>query len=526
MNRRRFLAAIAATTGATALSAARPARRNSSIPIGQSTDQFDRVLDMVDDMGCDASGSEPCDAALSAAADDGHLLVFPEGAYRFDSPAALLGLTDFGVVGRGDATFVAPPDHSGPWLTIDRGRGLLFENIRVDVTAGNTAPTIQLGVTDGLVVRDVEVVGRGTRAASRSEDGGANPPVGNALNPVVRSPDGEGVVERFVARRGGHIGAYNGGRGRVGIFVGRSHRGRLRLVDCRLEEFPNNGVYASRTPGTVQVEGGTFANNDISQVRLGSDGSYVDGATIVVDPASASPPTRPGAYLNPRGIQLGGGPLAVGGAEVRGSSVVVRTDAQTAGIDVSPSGGRFTVRETEIFVRSGPSSGIVAKSPTGGSHPPPPKPHHGLVEDVAISGPTGWGHALQLIDRPGSELRDVTITHVRGERGGVRLIRSPGTHLDRCAIGTSGYPVTVLTSPAPTAPNCLLTVSEPRRLETTGAVSRSTVTLASESGQKSTDYCVRLPREAAVDAGTEVAFALTGIEHGDLVGAILNARSG
>lgn len=121
---------------------------------------------MVDDLGCDVSGSAPCDAALSAAAGDGRHLVFPEGTYLFESAVQLLDLTYFGMAGRGDVTFVAPPNHNCPWLTIDGGRGLLFENVDLDVTAGNAAPTLQLGAVDGLVVRDVEVVGRGTRTAS------------------------------------------------------------------------------------------------------------------------------------------------------------------------------------------------------------------------------------------------------------------------------------------------------------------------------------------------------------------------
>lgn len=350
--------------------------------------------------------------------------------------------------------------------------------------------------------------------------------MGNALYPVVRSPNGRGLVEGFVARRGGHVGAYNGGRGRVGIFVGRSHRGRLRLVDFRLEEFPNNGVYASRTPGTVQIEGGTFANNDISQVRLGSAGSYVDGASVVVDSASASPPTRPRTYLNPRGIRLGGGPLEVGGGEVRGSSVVIRTDQQTAGIAIASSGGHYSVRGTDIFIRSGGDAGLVAKSPTGGPHPPPPKPHHVVVEGVTITGPFGTGNAVRLADRPGSVLRYVTVTHVRGDRDGVKLIGSPGTLLAQCAIGSSGYPVVVATSQRALVANCLVSVRRPRRLESTQAVARPTETLARESRRVPAEYCVRLSEKDAVQAASQVTFALTGIEDGDLVGPILGTQSG
>lgn len=515
---------MAAVAGSTLLSSQGIKPRELGGDGAQLSQGFGQVVDMVDDHGCDSTGSDPCDESLVDAAADDTLLIFPEGTYRFDETNTLLGVNNFGIMGRGETTFVAPAGHNGSWFTIDRGRNLLFQNIDLDVTARNTAPTLQLGVTEGLLVRDVEIIGRGTWTEQGSDGGGSNPAVGNGFLPIVRSPKGHGTVERFVARQGGKIGRYNAGRGRVGIFVGKSHKGNLRLVDCHLSEFPNNGIYASRTTGTVQIDGGIFHNNDISQVRLGSRGSRLSGGLVVVEPEKVPPPNQPGDFLNPRGVRIGGGPLSVGGARIRDSTIEMRRAKGAPAISVAQSGGRFYIQNSEIRIRLGRGAGIIAKAPTGGSHPPPPAPHWGRIDNVSIKGRATAGQAILVIDRPGTVIRNVTISHRRGERNGIRLVRSPGSVMARCAIRASKYPVVLTAASKQVGSDCLVRIDRPRRIETTGPVTGSLVQLARQAPGAVPSYCVKTPPGKSITEGTELVFAVTDIQDGRLLGTIIGER--
>jgi len=95
---------------------------------------------------------------------------------------------------------------------------------------------------------------------------------------------------------------------RSGVFVNRRHEGQFYMINCHIEGFADNGVYAS-TPGKesnagggeVHIVGGLYRNNNISNVRVGSSGSSVIGVVSVhVRP---SPPNAEGAR-NQRGIRI------------------------------------------------------------------------------------------------------------------------------------------------------------------------------------------------------------------------------
>jgi hypothetical protein len=487
-------------------------------PVADRTEElaarFATVVDATS-AGCDPTGEAACGPAILDAAADDTLLVFPSGEYRIDETLTLFGFENFGI--RGDAddvTFVAPPDFNGRWLMADRGRDLVVENLTLDVRAENSAPELLLAVEDGLEVRDVEVVGRGTRRASDpSEESDVG--VGSSFLPVVRSPDGEGIVERYVATTGGRIGTYNQGNGRIGIYIGGSNAGRIRLVDCHLEEFPNNGVYASRTPGVVEVVGGTYRNNDISQVRLGSRGSSVEDATVEVDVEAVAEPNRPDRFLNPRGVRIESGSLDTAGVTVRNVEVRVKS-SPTAGIVVERPGGEFTVEDTEIRIETDDSTAIRAKRPTGGAHDPPPKPHHGTISGVTITGDAPAGAAIRLFGRPGSTIENTTVAESGDGRDGIVLTDSPTT-IAGSRVESGRYPL-VLRAAEPATEGCLVSL-EDARLATAAADAGELLVIPSQLGFRSPyrpagDYCVPvdLLSGAAVDGEPVLAFSGTRLD--------------
>ncbi|MGN8214035.1 hypothetical protein [Halococcus salifodinae] len=403
--------------------------------------RFKRTVNMVEDAGCDPTGTEPCDEQLRAAADDYTLLKFPAGTYKFTEKNVVLDTTNLGFRGEGDVRFAVPEGYNEKLLVADRGTGLLFENIDIDQRAHGATPGLHLGAADDLQIHDVEYIGQGIHFDSepRSE-GGGNPAVTNALSPIVRSADGTGVVENVTVNDAGLMGAYNRGEGRVGVWIGMSTRGTITLRGCHIEGVPNNGLYCSRTYGVVRVEGGTFRNNDISQVRIGSEGSYVDGATIEVDAGASSSP-NPGQMLNGRGVRFEVGSLDTAGPEVRNCDITI-ADASHSGGGVVASGdiGRFDVRNTRIKVDVDGVRGVLAKDPTGGAYNTG-TPYDGTLRNVSVTGSAGGTSAIELRQRSGSVIEGCCLQVSGADRNGVTVVDSDDCVLRNGTIDVTGESV-------------------------------------------------------------------------------------
>ena len=433
INRRSYLLTAGAAVGLGGF-----ASREASAAIERRGMQFNSVVDMVEDAGCDPSGNEPCDEELRAAADDYTLLKFPAGTYRLTEQSVVLGKTNLGFLGEGDVRFVVPEAFNEKVLVVDSGTGVLFENIDIDLTADGATPGLHLGTDDDLEVHDVEFVGRGIHPDSDPRgEGSANPAVTNAFTPIVRAPDGTGHVTNVVARNAGLMGAYNGGDGRVGVWIGLTTQGTITLEDCRFEGFPNNGLYCSRTNGVVRIEGGAFRNNDISQVRIGSEGSYVDGGTLSVDVGASDSP-NPGDMLNGRGVRLEVGSLDTAGPEVRNCDVVI-ANAPHSGGGVVASGdiGSFAARDTRIRVDPDGVRGVLAKDPTGGSYATDP-PYDGTLRSVSVTGTARDAAAIELRQRSGSVVENCC---VQTSGDGVKLVDSDDAVVRNTTVDVAGEAV-------------------------------------------------------------------------------------
>ena len=68
--------------------------------------------------------------------------------------------------------------------------------------------------------------------------------------------------------------------GQCGIFVHRGHTGHLDVRNVYVEDWPNNGIYASAaaydTPGTVTLENCFGKNNYVASLRVSDGGRVVD----------------------------------------------------------------------------------------------------------------------------------------------------------------------------------------------------------------------------------------------------------
>jgi hypothetical protein len=144
-----------------------------------------------------------------------------------------------------------------------------------------------------------------------------------------------------------------GGAHATGLTVVNPHAGTLRLVNCHIEGFTDNGVYASSFAegdsndgmGTLEVYGGLYKNNNVNNIRIGGDDAKVIGAVSVVD---AVPNGQEAGYR--RGIRV----------RESGENMVIR-DCDLYVADVDGAGPAIQVKDSK-FEGPGPSSVTVSNT--------------------------------------------------------------------------------------------------------------------------------------------------------------------
>lgn len=421
--------------------------------------QFDTVVDMVADAGCDPNGEQPCDAAVRNAVDHNTLLEFPPGEYLFAEELTVPWVEHFGIAGTGDGPgavrFRRPRGASDRVFNVRDSRYVLVANLTMDQTddTETNAGFVVLSRT-GLHVEDVAIVGY-------------SPPSGTVdlIADVTRS-SGSGRVVRFRSTGGGPVGVYPAGH--PVIYSGPQHRGLLQLVDCHVEEGGSGGggVYASRTRGAVQVLGGLFRNNDVAQIRVAGEGSLVRGARVVVDPENASHVR--GTYDTVRGLWWESGWQGKSGGVVEDCEFVagsVPTNPRAL-LQIDGTAGAITVRDSsfELDVPGGAYWGVFA-SPPGVSQMggPPPRPWDVTLDGVTVAGRAAGTAAVRIDGRPDTRLLDLGVSQ-RGPWDGVVLGQPHGARIEGGSIRAGRYPLRIAFD-AEAGDGCPLVVSDLDRLE-------------------------------------------------------------
>lgn len=302
--------------------------------------EFGDVRHAVDDLGMDPTGSAPIDGIL-AGTNDGELLQFPDGLYRFDPEGEGVeldgGTRGFEAVGESVA-FAAPEGCGGYLLSAEGTDGLYLDGIDVDQTAAGTVAGLRL-CGDRVVVKNVEL-----RGECDLREGGVP-----AIAHATPSADGAGLVENVVATAGTAVRPV---LGRPGVFVEESHAGTLTVRGCDLREFPDAAVHAAGHAGTVSVRESYFENN-AAAVRLCGSDSAVEGCEVVVD---GEPVPHDGTLHGRAGrdqpFRFHG--IAVGEGTARGADRAVRVADTTIRVEDGPVAGPAIVSSS-----SGPPLEVV-----------------------------------------------------------------------------------------------------------------------------------------------------------------------
>ena len=410
MRRRRFLtaAAAAATVGLAGCGDRSPDTTTPaggpSRPVGERdgtqgeqraypaslADQWglDRVVNLATE-GADQSGERETADYFDDHLRDGTLVYLPPGRYRLGRTVWPDGGT-VGVVGE-NATIVPPDGFDGTLFAFgypEAASAVLVEGLTFDFRAENTgARPLYAIAEDRVVARELAVRGEVDVEQDQfrfdvTHSGGS------ALVEDVRLPDGA------VA-----------GTGVTGIEVGDRNHGDLTFVDCQVEGFPDNGLYANPPEGEVSVLGGYFRNNGISGVRIETqDASVVRGAHVRCDEES-------GAGENMRGIRLRSGEsLLVEDCLVE----LVEVTSSDGGIVFSSELGSATVQNCQVRVDADGINAIRIKSPRDDTSE---DAHHGpfRCENVFVTGNAAGGAAVAAANRQGCQFSNLCV-HQPGDR--------------------------------------------------------------------------------------------------------------
>lgn len=427
--------------GTTGLAGGEPRDEPRQAVPSRYADEFDTIVD-ASGSGADPTGEEPIDDFLAEYAGESTLLTFTPGTYSLD-PVVFSGLSRFGIVGLGEERPTFVPSNASCYpgdahLAFDGVEEFVLEDVNFDFQRDDSGGSIHVFADGDVALRNLELTGHcpGQIASMRLD---------------IRDEDAEAVVENLVAsdeRRDSQL---------TGVYVGRTHEGSLTFRDCDVSGFSDNGLYASSPglpgggDGSVEVVGGTYADNNISNVRVGSTGSVVRDVTIDVQ----SPPSLDGT-VNARGIRL----RNRGDHLIEGCDITIAAEAGGFGAIVfHANAGGAEVRNTTIDINADSVNGINALEPSGSGVPGP------VVENVSITGRAATGYAADLWGRDGTVFRNCTIEQNGYDRGGIRLANAADCEIVDSEITTTGEPIRLRGASASIRDTTIATAAATRRID-------------------------------------------------------------
>ncbi len=441
LERRSYIKLTGAVVGGSVFGATQIGRASGKTRHGTT---FDSVVDAVDDLGCDPNGKKDVTSAVESALDGQTLVEFPSGTYRWEGSIST-NVDRIGIRGKAnDVRFTFPSGYNEFFINTKCDQAV-FENFDVDLRADQAATGIRIDSEHGFHAENIEHIGR---AIVDSDE------VTRCWQLRVNDSNSTGVLKNFVAKKGSAWSHYKSGDGRAGISV-YGGKGTVKIVDCHLEEFGNNGIYGSRTLSAVQIIGGTYRNNNVAGVRISGDGSYVEGATIEVDPDKYSGPhTLEDDSFTMRGVLFEQGNASTdgefdkAGGEIRNTEITVKENPTTGSAVAVWTGGRtLNVKNTRIdYSNDGAPAVYREKRTSQGRHDPSPDPRWLRMNRVEITGSASNGPSVLAEEANGSKIQDCYIEQGGSGRQGVVFSNSGSTLVKNTTIKVNGKAVQLKSS--------------------------------------------------------------------------------
>ncbi len=379
-------------------------------------DEYGTVVDLVAE-GADDGGESSIVPLLEEHLGDDTLLFLDEGVYRMDETLVVDGVSELGIVGR-DATIRPPAGWEHTLFSVRADRGLRVQGLTFDFDDAVGGRALQLSVGDDLEVVDVTIAGR--------FEAGPGP-----VRLDVPEADGAGVVEGLEIPDGGTFES-----DATGLYVGNRSHGDLTFRDCSIQGFPDNGLYADPPGGSMEVEGGYYANNGISNVRV-KGGSTVRGVHVRCDG------DHDDEFRNMRGIRANdfraradADPVVVTGCRIELLDVTYSDGA----IELTSRLAELVVEDTLVVVDADEVEGILAKSPDDELRDGEATPRIHCA-NVTVTGSAARRSAIRVDDRDGCTLEGLNVRQRGLERNGVEFRRSSGNTITDSFFDVTGDPV-------------------------------------------------------------------------------------
>jgi len=226
---------------------------------------FDRVVDAVDDLGMDPTGSEPIDAAFESALETGTLIEFPPGEYRIDSSHNDSSVSRFGFRGTGshrhDVQF-KPTAGSAVAMLQGGGPGpYMIENVSFHELDDDVSMMyLGLGSSNGVYVGNVEWLGR-----TPLDDGSDY-----TISADVYDQDAVSVFENIYAGLDKPAVDATYPDGVAFLRAGPAHEGEVVLRNPVIHQRNSAATRLEAGPGVTTIEGGEFVNNQNANIRFGA----------------------------------------------------------------------------------------------------------------------------------------------------------------------------------------------------------------------------------------------------------------
>ena len=382
-------------------------------------DAYGTVVNAVAE-GADPEAGEPINSLLEEFQGDDTLLSFPGGEYLVD-PITFSNTSSLGIATAFDErpTFLlsgGSPSMGKPHVHFDGVSDLLLEGIDIEYAGEQSGGQVRVVADDDATVRDVRM-------------GSIDAPNLSLFRIEVTDEDGTAVVENFSSE------SNDEDNETTGVFVGEHHAGTLTFRDCEIKNYGDNGLYGSApgtsdgAGGTVHVETGTFRNNNISNVRLGTTGSSARDVEVVVDngPAVDS--------VNQRGIRLRRQhDQLVENCEITYTEGA--GDSFGAIVFHSDNGGA-TIRDTSVTVDKDTIPAIFSFYNGSGYETSP------VVENVTIDGSAAGGYAANFVGRENVTFRNCRIVQTGANRDGIRIANRDGGEIVDCHIEVDRRPIVI-----------------------------------------------------------------------------------
>lgn len=410
-----------------------PEEDRSDWEILQDQFGFEERINAVEDLGWDPNGLSPVEDSLAESFDRNALIEVPPGEYKLNGSIEGRGVSNWGIIGDGeertDVRFTTTKNSRIKFKLLS-GSDVLLANFAFDQGEQfDRSMGMTLFIENNLRIHNVEKVG-----SNPAED----PNSVSALLLSVTDPDGIAVVDTLVRTGPQEFLPYP--KNELCVFSGRAHLGTIKYRNLQIANAGENGIYASKCPGDIHVEGGFYKNNRNDGIRISGDGSYIRDATVIIDSDNFHPENK-GVEGNMRGIRMQSGDKGFSGGVIEDTSLELRSTFLTQSlVHIAHNQGGMTLRNSELknwtrffsFRAKGPSEYVQ-------------EPWGITLDDVRMEEHGGVGTALKIEDRPNSTFRNVTIETARhvGLRHGVTIADSDGTVFEDVKIATNGIPLRI-----------------------------------------------------------------------------------